>query len=499
MNAMKIVTDGIGITLSDWMEWKLQNIPTVVTVMYGTDYKTIASAATTSYDALWPHTWTDDIATSRTPLLVFEFIYSNQSTTQQQSSWYGLYGLSVLFWIELVVIQLLVCLFAALPIAIFMYYIIIVPQKQEYKSVTDPAKQTRGTTAFGYMLGWFILLPIWIILPSPMATAFGIENAIHRFFVCGTTPTLAIFRTLEAMYGFAPTASITSVYNYALYFTSPLLLNAKTKSKVNEKDPKPAWFTSLYHQAETFASGLFVTGMYQSYIRAIVPYGKGPASTPSNLYTWSSLVDSQIWYETISYAFLLQLYLATCSSGLALSTMILTGYSTQPISDAPLQHCTSPSDFWGRRWNNLIHTCLKNGVFKPIRSLGGHTVVAVVATFIASGVFHEWLLPSTMTDYPHTHGLAITFFLWNAMLVAMEMMIGARVGRMFAGIKPYIPRPCITIAVIALGLPVGHWFIDSYMRSDFFKHGQFCFPMILSVPVPKETHISIPKLLSFSI
>jgi hypothetical protein len=127
--------------------------------------------------------------------------------------------------------------------------------------------------------------------------------------------------------------------------------------------------------------------------------------------------------------------------------------------------------------------------------------VAVVATFIASGLFHEWLLRSTMTEYPHTHGLAITFFLWNAMLVIMEVIVGTRVDRFFANIRPYIPRPFITIAVIALGVPVGHWFIDSYMRSDFFIHGQYCFPMILAVPAPPPSMdklSSIPIRFSFS-
>ena len=514
MSAFKILTETIGVKL---FEWKLQYVPHIVRVMYGTDYKTITSDAVTtslyssndfsSSLSLWPHTWTDDIATSRTPLLVFELMFNSDS--KQSPSWYGIYGISILFWIELVTIQLLICLFAALPLAILMYYIIIVPQKQESKSLTntkhakcDNKPPTNRTTVLGYFLGWFILLPIWIILPSPMATVFGIDNSLHRFFVCGTTPTIAIFRTLEAMYGFAPSHATTSVYNYALYFTSPLLLNPKTPPKTtHHHHQKPAWFSSLYHQIVTFITGLFITGLYQSYIREIMPYGQGPASTPSNLYTWSSLFDLQRWYETILYAFLLQFYLSTCSAGLAVSTMILTGYSTQPISDAPLQHCSSPTDFWGRRWNNLIHTCLKNGVFKPIRSLGGHTVLAVLATFIASGLFHEWLLPSTMTDYPHTHGLAITFFMWNAMLVAMEMMIGTRMKRWCSGITPYIPRPCITMAVIALGLPVGHWFVDSYMRSDFFTHGQYCFPMILSIPVPKDTHTgrSIPTLFSFSI
>jgi hypothetical protein len=505
MKELKILIDAFNVKFSDWVEWKLRHIPRVVTIMYGTDYSLITSPATStsnSYDALWPHTWTDDIATTRTPLLAFELIYSDNFTPP---SWFGLYGFSVLFWIELVAIQLIICLLAALPIAILMYYIIIKPQKcgneqQSHESVPTKKKQTirTSTSTFGLIFGWFVLLPIWIALPSPMATAFGIENSIHRFFVCGTTPTIAIFRTLEAMYGFAPARSITSVYKYALYFTSPLLLLPKSDFKVRQHQ-RSEWLTLLYYQAVSFVTGLLITGMYQSYIREVLPYGKGSTSTPSNLYTWSSLLDLQLWYETISYAFLLQLYLSTCSAGLATSTMILTGHPTQPISDAPLQHCSSPSDFWGRRWNNLIHTCLKNGVFKPIRSLGGHTVLAVVATFIASGLFHEWLLPSTMTDYPHTHGLAITFFLWNAMLVAIEMMIGARMGRWFADIAPYVPRPFITMAVISLGLPVGHWFIDSYMRSGFFKHGQFLFPMILAIPGPSDTHSSIPTLFSFSI
>ena len=141
MNEMKILSDSIGLKIFDWEEWKLQYIPNVVTVMYGADFKTIAPAIATT--SLWPHTWTDDISTSRTPRLVFEFIYSNQST-RQLTSWYGLYDLSLLFWIELVIIQLLVCLLAALPISVLMYYIIIVPQKPENNFATTVTKQQTG-------------------------------------------------------------------------------------------------------------------------------------------------------------------------------------------------------------------------------------------------------------------------------------------------------------------------------------------------------------------
>ena len=170
-----------------------------------------------------------------------------------------------------------------------------------------------------------------------MATAFGIENAIHRFFVCGTTPTLAIFRTLEAMYGFAPAHSITSVYKYALYFTSPLLLLPKSDFKVRQHQ-RSEWLTLLYHQVGSFVTGLLVTGMYQSYIREVLPYGKGPASTPSNLYTWSSVLDSQLWYETISYAFLLQLVLdQRVQPGLAYVDNDIDGIS--PHNPYPTHRC----------------------------------------------------------------------------------------------------------------------------------------------------------------
>ena len=518
MNDFQMLKDFIGSfqplewILPTWQQLQYnQYLPHFVSVMHGTDYHRMVTPQETScqsYNSKWPHAWIDDRATCRTPLLVFEFISASPSTIPP-SRWFGLYGLNVWFWMNLVTLQLMMCLFVALPIAVVMYYLIILPQKEPQSHVvsmttTQPTKNltiAKGTSIIGYMLGWLVLLPFWIIAPSPMATAAGIDNIIIRFFVCGTTPTLAIFRTLEAMYGFTPSHAITSVYSYALYFTSPLLLYPKTES--NNKDGgtyqrRREWLTLVYRAAVPFGSGLVVTGLYQSYLRQVRPYAKGPASTPAHLYTWSSVRDVHLWYETLLYALLLQFYLATCSSGLAFTTIILTGRPTQPISDAPLQHCTSPSDFWGRRWNNLIHTCLKNGVFKPIRSLGGPTTLAVFATFIASGLFHEWLLPATIPDYPHTHGLAIAFFLWNAILVAVEMMIGARLARWFASGIPFIPRPLITIAVISMGLPVGHWFLDSYMRSDLFKHGQFCFPMILSIPAPNDASSSIPRLFSFS-
>jgi hypothetical protein len=281
--------------------------------------------------------------------------------------------------------------------------------------------------------------------------------------------------------------------DYLLYYASPLLLYPPSPTRVTDNQ-KNISFQHIYRHLRSFLIGLVVTGTYQSVLLQLLPYGTGPASTPTNFYRWSSLLDMNIWCESLVYALLLQMYLSTFAAGLALNTTLLTGHVTHPFSDAPLQRSTSPSNFWGRRWNLLIHACLKNGVYKPIRSLGGHTTIAVVTTFIASALFHEWLLPSVMPMYPHTHGATIVFFLWQAMLVAIEMMIGGKILHYVSYVMGFFPQPFRTLCVIALGLPVGHWFLDSYIRSDFFVHGQFCFPMLLPISTPLTSIGTIPIL-----
>jgi Membrane bound O-acyl transferase family len=400
----------------------------------------------------WPHKWTDD---ARLPVWEFKL---------QDSSEYGLYIPNIPFWVHLVLTVLLECLLVSFPTALLMYFGIIRAIKEKVPSKPQTHNPSR-TNVWGYLLGWFILLPAWIVLPPLATSELGVTNNIMRFCLCVISPTISIFRILEAMYGFAPSHAMSSCGAYALYFTSPLLLvPATTKNRI--------WRPAIYHHLPAFLAGLFITGMYQSLLLELLPYGTGPGSTPSHLYTWSALLDLEIWYITLSYGILLQSYLCTFAAGLAMTTVLLTGHETQVFSRAPLFLSTSPSDFWGRRWNLLIHTCLKRGVYQPIRSLGGPAVLAVISAFAASGLFHEWLLPAVMPDYPHTHGTTMAFFLWQALLIVLERTLSPRI-RLLG-----LPGPLRTMCVIALGLPPAHWFLDSYLRSQFFVHGQWSFPMV---------------------
>ena len=276
------------------------------------------------------------------------------------------------------------------------------------------------------------------------------------------------------MYGFAPAHAVSSVGSYVFYFCCPsrILQDPKTEKAV------PTSVSQTATHLLNCLGLLLLTGMYQSLFVLLDWFpnlGAGPESTPANYYKVSSMWDVSDWKENILVAILFQLYLSAFSEGLIFATNLLSGKRTVKFSDNPMFESTSPSDFWGRRWNLIVHDCLKHGVYKPVRSLGGHASVAVAASFLASGMFHEWLLPAVFYDYPSTHGVTLLFFMWQAMLVVSE----AVVGRYFRPIGQALPRLLRTALVILLGLPLAHWFCDTYIRSSFFLHGQQGLFMIL--------------------
>jgi hypothetical protein len=180
------------------------------------------------------------------------------------------------------------------------------------------------------------------------------------------------------------------------------------------------------------------------------------------------MLDPHRWKDSAILAILFQLYLTTFGQGLMFVTALITGRKVEKIMDNPMLASTSPSDFWGRRWNLLIHACLKNGVYKPMRSKGASPAVATFAAFIASALFHEWLLKASFAgssahgddDVDIQYGMTTLFFLWQAVLVTVDGLIGnSKLCQTFARLVPV--GPLRTACVIMCGLPVAHFFMDS--------------------------------------
>jgi hypothetical protein len=191
---------------------------------------------------------------------------------------------------------------------------------------------------------------------------------------------------------------------------------------------------------------------------------------------------------------LFQMYLTTYCEGMTLFWCTLSGYQMETVMKNPLFESKSPSDFWGRRWNLLIHAVLKGGVYKPVRRHFSATV-AVISTFAASGAFHEWLLSALFAPLPHQldengtcshkdcfspiYGCAMVFFLWQAFIIACEKMVGRT--QFVQKIAKTVPLPLRTAMIISLGLPVAHFFCEPYVRSNLMAHGQMGLPMILRI------------------
>ena len=132
---------------------------------------------------------------------------------------------------------------------------------------------------------------------------------------------------------------------------------------------------------------------------------------------------------------------------------------------------TSPSDFWGHRWNLIVHGLLKRGVFKPVYYHSSSKATAVVATFLVSGIIHEWSIHVMAfgAAYNPTFGKITGFFLWNGILVLLEHLIGG--WRIFGMIRRVFPTPLITFMLVLCVLPIGtllfqlFHFIDHFLKS----------------------------------
>jgi len=88
---------------------------------------------------------------------------------------------------------------------------------------------------------------------------------------------------------------------------------------------------------------------------------------------------------------------------LGTSVPMLCGLHVADIFDRPFA-ATSPRDLWGKRWNLWFHGFVQREVFWPLRR---RPQLALLATFVLSGVAHEYLVIAALGD---THGEMLAFF-----------------------------------------------------------------------------------------
>jgi len=171
------------------------------------------------------------------------------------------------------------------------------------------------------------------------------------------------------------------------------------------------------------------TGLHRI-VRSLPKFGGAGALLLAEATT--GLAAFGLWASTLWSMCLLYLVfsgLADVVSGVSMQS----GHWLAESFDAPML-ARSPRDFWGRRWNMVVHRFAQRCLFLRV---GGrrHPLRAIAIIFAASGVMHEYLIVAVRGTVPEHFGWMAAFFCLHGMAVIGEVVTE----RTFKW--PQLPRP----------------------------------------------------------
>jgi len=374
---------------------------------------------------------------------------------------YGVSAMSLLFWIQLLTIVLLESILNV-AVALTIYKFVI--QRRE--------------TLSSFLVGYGVVLPILLYVPFALCNSLDLRNATI-IMSAAAGPQLLVFRCLEAMHGRIPEFASKSAGRYALYFASTVQFEFDPDT--HEAVP----FTAKRAVSKTTkTTRLFLEASILYSILLPYDFSVFPRRTirhPLDLFHWGNIANNWIM------AYLTSICLEVGSDGIGLATSLLSGISTIQLNFSPMTRSACPSEFWGRRWNVLVSSALKRGVFVPFRIYGFGRPVAAMATFVASGLLHEYLITVMTTIIfrengripPKSVGLYgkhLLFFVWNAVVLILEVPL--KDARPVRWISRNVPALVKTQLVILTVLPLAHLFTDVYVDIGLYSDFAVGFPLV---------------------
>lgn len=393
------------------------------------------------------------VVDDREPILTATFLGENL----------GLFLPRISFWIQGLPILIVCACFSVLMATIT--YAFIIPR--------------RGSM-ISYLVGFGVIIPLCIGgFPFWFLDFIDVRNKLLRFVVSSVYPVLTMFRTSEAMFGFSPPTVESSYKNYIIYYAAAVEIQYDNNKKCTIASTRHEKKESLKSVGKFFIIlGLFnsVFGPYHYEMFQTSTNGNQPGFDLKECLDWRLFCNNYIG------TLLFQLYLSTFGNVLDAIVKVVFGIKIKgDMMKNPVMTASSPSDFWSNRWNKLVHSVLKRGVFKPVYSVSSK-LVAVCATFLVSGVFHEFILLAIHPphlDFEPIIGKQTGFMMWNAGVIIIEALVSH--ARIFKWIKASVPAPLLTILVLCTAMPAAHWFIHPYTKSQMFVHGELAFPIIKAV------------------
>ncbi|VFQ88914.1 unnamed protein product [Cuscuta campestris] len=198
---------------------------------------------------------------------------------------------------------------------------------------------------------------------------------------------------------------------------------------------------------------------------------------------------------TLRIYFTLELWLVLVSAAVQFVFRIRLEFE-QPFNDPHL--ATSLQDFWGKRWNLIVTNILRPTVYEPILSMSVQYMqprlarcLAVMATFLVSGVMHELVFYTIGRAKPT--GEVLSFFVLNRACLILEMGIKRSINRKY-WLPQIVSRPLALTFVI---LTCFWLFLPPFLRNkadvkgcteamafiEFVKHRRLVSPNFITCPL----------------
>jgi hypothetical protein len=393
----------------------------------------------------------------RDPLLFFSIPFVGS---------FGFMGIVSQFWMQMVALGVM-HMFIGL-IAAFLAYECILGKKR---------------SAMAILVGYGVICPLVLYVPYRLIEEFDLRNPVFKL-AAVASPALLIFRCFETMYGTLPSFATKSYNTFLWYFAATVEFNvhAETQELIpttyKEIRQKSLCLVILFIQSAALFT-ILVPFDYNIFPRREI-------ATFFDMFYWGNLFNTYLMGALTKTTFEFGLSL------LGLVVSCWSGYSTASINVRPLTATSSPSDFWGRRWNTLVSGGLKRGIYKPFRKQGFSRPVAALVTFMASGLLHEYFMAAMAFggsssdeqtfNEAHVIGGHLAFFLWNAIVLIMDGLFKRTALIRF--MEESLPKPARTALVLMTVLPIAHVFTDQFVSIGFYSGFSLGYPRIILINAP---------------
>lgn len=382
---------------------------------------------------------------------------------------------------------------AVTTLLVYQFCVVHKQEKTEENCEKEKKKKNQGVspTMASIMVGYGLVIPIWAIAPYYVFELCDFQNVYVRF-ILSLVPILIMFRTAAVVHGFVPAHTTKSVTAFLFYYALPLpsIYDEKKQQYVKSTIARKMHLVKSLLMLNLI-SGVWISLYASNYFPSLFPtIGSQPVYDnwypPSAQFFTDWFLNPRQVYLNFMTVSLYSTYMTMFAAGLQLLQEVVCGIQTIEVMDNPIRQAKTPAEFWGKRWNVLIHDALKNGVYKPCRALvpgSKGNLLGVYMTFFMSAVFHEYMLVLMFPlhgKYQPLRGFCFLFFHVHAFWVALDMTLT----RKSTFLQEH--REIVKFVWAYLFLTIIHWFTAPYADSNVFAHGA---PMLFTI---KEVVLPAP-------